>query len=150
MKRKPLAYWRGFEAGLEGWPLLGVPGQTGGPEKAADVERGYREGVRIRDALRGVQRATAPKQDTRPTRSSTWKAGYGAAMRGETLGDLLWQQDRPAERAELEAGYAVGLTRRGKPAKPKRPPKRQPPKMTPIECADWDFRQKLLAQFARR
>ena len=57
--RKPLAYWRGFEAGLEGWPLLEAVSAIGAPEKADLLMAGYREGERIRDALRGGQRVEA-------------------------------------------------------------------------------------------
>lgn len=108
-KRKTITYWRAFEAGLEGHSLLGATGGPPTPEAAEDTRLGYAAGSKIRGELRAArQRPSSAPSGTLPPRSAVWRAGYGAGVRGEEIGDLLWQQDDPASKAELQDGYLVG------------------------------------------
>jgi len=147
-RKKTLAYWRGFEAGLEGWSLLGLVGSVDRPEKDAEMRRGYAAGVTIRDALAGRVGAQGRPQREAP-KSATWRAGYGAGKRGEPLDRPTWAAERPGEWAEMREGHAEGVKRQGQPRRVKPPihPQRMPPAMTPPECADWEFRQKLFDSY---
>lgn len=107
-KKEDAAYWRGYGAAMQGLSRLAAGEGQLDPNKRESFRLGHAAGRKARDGVPAAQAAQVKAKDGRPVRSTLWKAGYGAGVRGEGLGNLLWQVDRPLDKADLEDGYAVG------------------------------------------
>lgn len=101
-------YWKGYGAAMQGLSRLAAGEGQLDPNKRESFRLGHAAGRRARDGVPAQRAAQATRKDGLPVRSTLWKAGYGAGVRGEELGDLLWQHGRPLDRADLQAGWETG------------------------------------------